>query len=272
MGTRSGPKKPFAKRSLGQNFLVDQNVVDKIVGSLGDLTDSLVIEIGPGRGALTSLLVENAKFYSAIELDTVFANSLKSKLSDNENARVFEQDILNTDFSEIAAAFTGYEDVKIVANLPYNISTAVLEKLASTSIHFEQAILMFQKEVVARITARPGNKNRGYLSVITEASFDTEFLFDVSPRSFKPVPRVNSAVVRVVPRERIPITKTSEFRKCLSIGFSQKRKTLANNLKNMPEIEDGRAFVSSIGLDPKVRAEMVSLSEWIEIAGAIFPK
>ncbi|NNE67304.1 MAG: ribosomal RNA small subunit methyltransferase A [Pyrinomonadaceae bacterium] len=272
MAGRSRSGKPFAKRSLGQNFLVDQNVIRKIVAALGDIGQSLVIEIGPGRGALTETLVDAAKCYAAIELDRVFAASLSAKFSDRSDVRVFEQDVLDSDLRDIVDVFDEYTDIRIVANLPYNISTAVLEKLSATELGYRDAVLMFQKEVVDRITAKPGNKSRGYLSVITEASFETEFLFDVSPRSFRPVPRVNSAVVRVVPRSQEVVTRTPEFRRMLSIGFQQKRKTLANNLKNLQEVDDGRELVESIGLERSIRGEQLTLAQWIELVRLIYPE
>lgn len=268
-GKYSKSKKPFAKRSLGQNFLVDANVVTKIINSLGDISCDLVIEIGPGRGALTDLLVDASNSYAAVELDSLFATNLKNRYRDYEKVQIFEEDVLRCSFEKIASSFNEFKDIKIVANLPYNISTAVLERLAKTTLEFDQAVFMFQKEVVSRITAQPGNKNRGYLTLITEANFECEFLFDVRPKAFKPVPRVNSSVVRLRPRRIGGVADSNEFRKILSIGFQQKRKTIANNLKSIAIDWDVKDVLSSQGIDPSLRPERLSLSDWMKLTEAI---
>ena len=266
---QSRSSSPFAKRSLGQNFLVDLNVVKKIVAALGPIEDDLVIEIGPGRGALTQELAAHAKRFIGIELDRVFARNLAREYRDEASVRIVEGDVLLIDFAEAASGFTDVDDIKIVANLPYNISTAVLEKLAGVELDYSQAVLMFQKEVVSRITARPGNRDRGYLTVITEASFETELLFDVHPRSFKPAPRVRSAVVRVKPLKNRVSTDPTIFRAVVSAGFRQKRKTIANNIKQIAGIDDAKALLSNADVDPKLRPEALAIEDWMRIASLI---
>ena len=268
--SRSGGS--FAKRSLGQNFLVDKNVVRKIVAALGPVGDDLVIEIGPGRGALTQELAREAKYFIAIELDRVFSAALKKQYDDDPSVRIVEADVLTVDFKKIVSGFTNVRNIKIVANLPYNISTAILERLSESTIEFSQAILMFQKEVVSRITAKPGDRARGYLSVITEVSFDTTFLFDVSPKSFKPAPRVRSAVVRIEPRKTVGISDAEHFRSVVSAGFRQKRKTIANNVKLIQRVTDAKALLSDVGVDPRLRPEAITLEDWISISELIGPE
>ncbi|MDH3528705.1 MAG: 16S rRNA (adenine(1518)-N(6)/adenine(1519)-N(6))-dimethyltransferase RsmA [Acidobacteriota bacterium] len=258
--------RPFAKRSLGQNFLVDQNIVRKIVESLVPIEESLIIEIGPGRGALTGELASRARKFVAIELDTAFAADLKKRFETHADVKIIEEDVLEADFKALAPFALGTSDTKIVANLPYNISTAVLERLAGIPLEFSEAVLMFQKEVVSRITARPGDRNRGYTTVITEASFETELLFDVDPKSFKPVPRVRSAVVRIRPKDAPEIKNEERFRAVVSGGFRQKRKTILNNLKQVGFVADARELLAEAGVEPTLRPEVLKLEDWIRLA------
>lgn len=256
---------PFAKKSFGQNFLVDETYVRKIIEAVDPREEDLIIEIGPGRGALTERLVEKAGKVIALELDRDMVPLLRQKFAAVENFELIDGDALNYDF----AALITDGKAKLVANLPYNISTAILQRLIDQRAAFSEMVLMFQKEVVERITARPGDGERGFLTVLVEAYLDAEHLFDVPPGAFKPVPKVDSSIARLVPRESggIGIDDAKLFRQIVSAGFAQKRKTILNNLKNLPPnlreyIQDAGAFLASVGIDPQRRAETLTLDEW----------
>jgi 16S rRNA (adenine1518-N6/adenine1519-N6)-dimethyltransferase len=262
-GSSSGGRR-FAKKSFGQNFLVDGNFVSKIVDALDIVSEDRVIEIGPGRGALTERLLENAGSVVAIELDSDLIPLLQSKFGKDHKFELIENDVLRVDFTSINL---GAGMIKIVANLPYNISTATLQHLIQYRERISKMVLMFQREVVERITARPGSADRGYLTVITEAFLKIEKLFEVPPAAFRPVPKVWSSVVRLTPVEGPDELKgrESEFAKLVSIGFSQKRKTILNNLKAANKEFGGKTpveLLSASGIDPKRRAETLTIDEW----------
>ncbi len=266
---------PFAKKSFGQNFLIDQNVVEKIISALELQTGETVVEIGPGRGALTEKLIESSANVIAVELERDMIAALKEKFVDAENFRLIEADALKIDFSELInpkSQSPNPQSVKLVANLPYNISTAILQKLIEHRAAFSEMILMFQREVVERITAEVGNKERGFLTVLTEAYLAAEKLFDVSPEAFRPAPKVRSAVVRLTPKSGIQITDEKLFREIISAAFMQKRKTILNNLKNVPVLKtrstDAVGILEKSGIAPNRRAETLTLEEWQRICAA----
>lgn len=252
-------KQPFAKKSFGQNFLVDERVVGKIIDALNLDGSETVIEIGAGRGALTERLIEKAGKVVAIELDRDLIPVLQARFGVFGNFRLVEADALKANFAEIIGTD---EKVKLVANLPYNISTAILQRLSDHRHIFSELILMFQREVVERITARPGHKERGFLSVLVEASFDSQKLFDVPGKAFRPVPMVMSSVVRLTPIDT-QIDDPILFRKIVSKGFLQKRKTIFNNFKG--DFEDAKKILEAAGIDANRRSETLSLIEWIEL-------
>lgn len=272
-------KKAFAKKSFGQNFLVDGAYVEQIIAELNPQAGEIIIEIGAGRGALTRRLVESGATVLAIELDRHLVPILQNEFSHNENLTLIEADALNLDFSQLAP--DSRTKIKLVANLPYNISTAILQKLIEQRECFSELILMLQREVVTRITASPGSSERGYLSVLVEAYADSEKLFDVPPQAFRPIPKVWSSVVRLRVKNTDSITSSSEkeklFWQIVSLGFAQKRKTIFNNLKNAaPDllekfIEKGAAGVilENAGIESNRRAETLTLTEWQRIFEAV---
>ncbi len=272
-------KKPFAKKSFGQNFLVDGNYIDKIIRALNPQTGETIIEIGAGRGALTEKLVESGADVLAIELDRDLIPVLLEKFAKYDNFQLVAQDALKIDFKELSKIKNQRSKIKLVANLPYYISTAILQKLIEQRECFSEMILMFQREVVERITAEAGNKERGFLTVLVEAYLQTEKLFDVPPNAFLPVPKVRSAVVRLMPIDSKENKLKDEklFREIVSLGFSQKRKTIQNNLKNTGD-ELQRKFEKKGNLDkifetaeiaPMRRAETLSLQEWKKLVNFI---
>ena len=186
------PKTLYAKKSFGQNFLVDRNYIDKIIQALDPQAGEAIVEIGPGRGALTEQLVEKAGRVAAVELDKDLIKPLAEKFASHENFRLIEADALTVDFTELAQIEADGSKLKLVANLPYYISTAILQKLIEHRAAFSQMILMFQREVVERITAAPGDSERGFLTVLTEAYLNTQKLFDVPPAAFRPAPKTDS--------------------------------------------------------------------------------
>ena len=257
-------KKPFAKKSLGQNFLVDQNYIQKIISALELQPDETIIEIGPGRGALTKHLVESGANIIAIELDRDLVPILQKEFIDYENFRIIEQDALQIDFSKVKSQKS---KVKLVANLPYYISTAILQRLIEQREVFSEFVLMLQKEVVERITAKVGNSERGFLTVLVEAFCEAEKLCDVPPNAFRPAPKVWSSVVRLKVKEFSAINDLEVFRELLSVGFTQKRKTILNNLK--AKYENANQILGEIQIEQNRRAESLNLDEWLKLAKKI---
>ncbi|MEQ1763399.1 MAG: 16S rRNA (adenine(1518)-N(6)/adenine(1519)-N(6))-dimethyltransferase RsmA [Pyrinomonadaceae bacterium] len=250
----------FAKKSLGQNFLVDENYVNKIIAVLDLKETDTVIEIGPGRGAITEYLVESGANVIAIELDREFVPMLRERFAANDNFSVVEADAINFDFEQILKGQS--PKAKLVANLPYYISTPILQHLSTQRHLFESLVLMFQKEVVDRITARPGDSDRGFLTVLVEAAFGVEKLFDVPPTAFRPVPKVTSSVARFTPKASV-IKDEKAFRDLISTAFGQKRKTILNNLKAVyPNAKDSLA---DSDIDGQRRAETLTLTEWLQL-------
>ncbi|HEX8141961.1 MAG TPA: 16S rRNA (adenine(1518)-N(6)/adenine(1519)-N(6))-dimethyltransferase RsmA [Pyrinomonadaceae bacterium] len=265
-----------AKKSLGQNFLVDERVAERIVEAVGPRADETIVEIGPGRGALTSRLLEKAGRLVAIELDRELVPVLRASLGLCGNFRLVEADALSADLCVLIAPA---ESARVVANLPYYISTAILQRLIEQRGCISEMVLMLQREVVERITAPAGSKERGFLSVLVEAYASAETLFDVSPDAFRPVPKVWSTVARIKVRPRISVEVRDEalFRQLVSAGFAQRRKTILNNLRSAPGVV--RACVEARGgalavleaavVLPQRRAETLTLDEWARMARII---
>jgi 16S rRNA (adenine1518-N6/adenine1519-N6)-dimethyltransferase len=252
-----------AKKSLGQNFLQHGGVIEQIVDALGLSAVDTVIEIGPGRGALTEKLVERAGKVIAIEFDRDMVDLLRDRFGDE--LRVVSGDVLDIDLRDL----TSGKEMKLVGNLPYNISTPILQRLIDHRDLFSTLVLMFQREVVDRINAKPGMSDRGYLSVLVEEAFEVERLFDVPPAAFRPVPKVWSAVVRLTPKETL-ITDSEAFRRLLSIAFAQKRKTIFNNLR--PHVSDAADVLRTAHIDPKRRAETLTLDDWTRLSAVVARK
>ncbi|MFN2480087.1 MAG: 16S rRNA (adenine(1518)-N(6)/adenine(1519)-N(6))-dimethyltransferase RsmA, partial [Pyrinomonadaceae bacterium] len=265
-----------AKKSLGQNFLVDEAVVARIVREFEPRAGETVVEIGSGRGALTARLVGEVGRLVAVEFDRELIPVLRERFGLRENFKLVGDDALGVDFcAEIAPAARA----RVVANLPYNISTAILQKLIAQRACLTELVLMMQREVVERITAPPGSHERGYLSVLAEYYCESEKLFDVAPTAFRPVPKVWSTVVRLSLRERPAAAVRDEtlLWQLVGAGFAQRRKTILNNLRAAPEhlcsrIETLGGAVGALeaaGVEPRRRAETLSLGEWTKLTGII---
>ncbi|HXZ31068.1 MAG TPA: 16S rRNA (adenine(1518)-N(6)/adenine(1519)-N(6))-dimethyltransferase RsmA [Terriglobales bacterium] len=265
---RPGPRKP----KLGQHFLIDRSAAQRIVESLGDISSSTVLEIGPGRGVLTSLLVKQARRLIAVELDRVLAAQLRMNFSLAPNVEIIEADILTLDFDTIFGPKPGSsrpginhqpEKVKVVGNLPYFITSDILLKLFEYRKYFETMVLMLQREVADRLAAQPGKSEYGLLSATAQLYTRVEKLFTLPPGAFSPPPKVHSTVVRLTlePRlERLQVPEES-FIRFLKLSFGQKRKTLWNNLKSEYDLPLLRRAMEACGVRPDVRAEALSLEK-----------
>jgi 16S rRNA (adenine1518-N6/adenine1519-N6)-dimethyltransferase len=270
---QGSPLSHVPSKRLGQNFLTDKNVIQRLIASLQPTSAETIIEIGAGKGALTLELVQKAGHVIAVEFDRDLVPFLHESLSGYPNFRLIEGDALRTDF---CAEMQPATQARVVANLPYNISTAILQRLIEQRSCFTQMILMLQREVVERITAPPGSSERGYLSVLVEAYCESEKLFDVSPGSFRPVPKVWSSVVRLGVRSQLGIEVKNEVLlwEIVRAGFAQRRKTIFNNLRStrdhLAEIIKRHGGASIVlcqaGIDLQRRAETLSLAEWGLIA------
>ena len=255
-----------AKKSLGQNFLRDSAFVTRIVAALDLNGADAVFEIGAGQGALTDKLVAEAGRVIAIEFDRDMVAILDERFRSAANFELIEADALSVDFAKLLGDVPTGEKAKLVANLPYNISTPILQRLIDQRELFSVIVLMFQREVVERITAPAGGKNRGYLSVLVENAFKTEYLFDVPPGAFHPVPKVWSGVVRLKPKGAA-LTDYPLFRRTVSSAFAQKRKTILNNLKQT--VKNAVEVLSQAGIEANRRAETLTLDEWWSLTRAI---
>ncbi len=248
-----------AKRSFSQNFLTDPSITERIASALELKSCDLVIEIGAGTGALTRDLALTGAQVMAIEIDRELIPWLGTQFDGSERVEIIEADILALDLIALLNDYRRTGHIKLTGNLPYRISTAILQKLITGRHMFSRMVFMFQREVVERIMARPGSGERGYLTVLNEAAFDREWLFDVPPTAFFPQPKVWSSVIRLLPK---PASFADEpgFAEFLGAAFAQKRKTIANNLK-LIDIEAVK-IIERAGIDPKKRAETLTINEW----------
>lgn len=263
-----------AKRSLGQNFLVKSHYSERIVASVRPQSEETIIEIGPGQGALTELLVESGARVVAVELDRELAPKLASEFAGFANFRLIEADALEVDFCElIAPAATA----RVVANLPYNISTPILQRLIQHRHCLREMTLMLQREVVERIIAPPGGKECGYLSVFVQFYCEAEKLFDIPPNAFRPVPKVVSSVVRlkVRPQPAAEVGDQELFLELTKTLFAQRRKTIFNNLRSgaarlgLADASQITRLLSEAELDPQRRAETLSIDELARLTNHI---
>jgi 16S rRNA (adenine1518-N6/adenine1519-N6)-dimethyltransferase len=264
---------PPPSKRFGQNFLTDQRIIKRIVEALEPRADETILEIGPGKGALTTPLLEQAGWLVAVEFDRNLIPLLTEKFSEKENFKLVESDALVTDVCDVIRPATR---ARVVANLPYNVATAILQRLIEQRSCVTEMVLMLQKEVVERITAGAGTAERGYLSVFVQAYCVTEKLFDVAPSSFRPAPKVWSSVLRLTLRPRIAADVKDEklLWQVVSAGFAQRRKTILNNLRNAPsplqEIVKAHGGASIVlcqaEVDLQRRAETLMLGEWSRIA------
>lgn len=256
-----------AKKSLGQNFLVDNNIIEKMIGEITSDSNDLIVEIGPGRGALTKKLKEKGSFLVAYEVDKDL-ESILSKLEDDKT-KIIWQDFLKSNIKEDIKNIN-YNNLFIVGNLPYYITTPIIEHIIDSNINFEKLVIMVQKEVADRFLANPKTRDYGYISVLLQYYFDIKRVCNVSKYSFNPVPKVESTVLSFVEKERadIDIEKYKEF---LKLAFRQKRKTLKNNLSDY-NWETIKEILDKYDLKENVRAEELNEKIFIDIFQKIKPR
>ena len=252
------PRGPHrARKRFGQNFLHDQGVVARIVEAIDPRPGQAIVEIGPGRAALTGALIQRAGHIRAIEIDRDLAAALRARFSASE-LTLIEADALEVDWSDIATA-----PLRLVGNLPYNISTPLLFALLPIAEHVIDQHFMLQKEVVDRMVAAPGSKTFGRLSVMLQFRYRLVKLFDVSRGAFTPAPQVTSSVVRMQPRAvaELPEIDADAFARVVASAFGQRRKTLRNALALLLGADD----IVAAGVDPQARAETLSVQSFVDL-------
>ena len=246
------------RKRFGQHFLHDRNVLEKIIAAIHPQANDNMVEIGPGKGALTFPLAEKLRQLTVIELDRDLVANLQRQ---HENLIIHNADALKFDFGALT---TKPHSLRIVGNLPYNISTPILFHLLEQADNIKDMHFLLQKEVVDRLAAQPGGKDYGRLSVMVQYHCKVEKLFLVSPGSFSPPPKVDSAFVRLLPWKQLP-QKAKDFSRFTNIvrqAFSQRRKTLGKSLKNLV----GKQQFENAGIDPALRPEQLSVEEFVRLA------
>lgn len=254
--TNHRPRKRF-----GQNFLQDSSVLFEILAAINARETDQIIEIGPGTGALTGSLLSQCHHLDVVEIDRDLAAHLDIRFSHSENLSIHCKDALNMNFSDFK---TSTKKIRIIGNLPYNISTPLLFHLLEQQVCIQDMHFMLQKEVVDRICAKPGSKAFGKLSIMMQFHCKTEKLFDVLPHSFKPAPKVTSAFIRLVPRSppKYSVNNLDAFQVLVKQAFSQRRKTLKNTLKGYLSADD----IASVGVDPLARAETLDIGDYTRLS------
>ena len=259
-----------AKKNFGQNFLVDASVTGRMASTLRD--DGVVIEVGPGIGSLTEELAKRAKHVRSYEIDERLIPVLEDTLKDYDNVEIVLQDILETDINkELQTLVDKYKHIEFAANLPYYITTPVLFKLFESSIPFEKIVVMIQKEVADRFSAKPGTKEYGALSVESQYLYDVKKLFNVPRTSFNPAPNVDSAVISFTKHEKNKTVDNEKlFFELVKACFKQRRKTLYNNLKEyFDSKEKAESLLLKANIPLETRAEMLDLNQYIELYKAL---
>lgn len=252
-----------ARKRFGQNFLHDPTVIQRILRAIAPREDDTVVEIGPGLGALTVHLLNALEGLHVVELDRDVIPPLRAACGDSPRLQVHEADALKFDFTRLDAG----NGLRVVGNLPYNISTPLIFHLLDGAAHIRDMHFMLQKEVVDRITAKPGGGDYGRLSVMTQYRCRTEKLFNVGPGAFRPPPKVDSAIVRLVPHDRPPVSLDDErvFAQVVTQAFNQRRKTLRRIFrKQLPD----EAW-TELAIAPEARPETLDLSAFGRLANAI---
>ncbi|RSJ23870.1 Ribosomal RNA small subunit methyltransferase A [Streptococcus intermedius] len=266
------------KKSFGQNFLTDTNILQKIVDTAEIDENVNVIEIGPGIGALTEFLAENAAEVMAFEIDERLIPILADTLRDFENVKIINEDILKSDLQARIKEFTNPElPIKVVANLPYYITTPILMRLIESGIYFSEFVVMMQREVADRISAQPNSKSYGSLSIAVQYYMTAKVAFIVPRAVFVPAPNVDSAILKMTRRDKpaVEVEDESFFFKVSKVSFTHRRKTLWNNLTSYfgktDEVKTKlEAALSNAELSPSVRGEALALQEFARLADSLY--
>ena len=250
-----------ARKRFGQHFLTDPGVIDAIINAIAPRKDDALVEIGPGQGAITRSLATLGGTLHAVELDRDLAARLRNEFGTSSNITIHEADALKFDFGQLG------ESLRIVGNLPYNISTPLLFHLIHYRDHIVDMHFMLQKEVVDRMAAAPGSKTYGRLGIMLGCHFQIDALFDVDGQAFEPPPEVTSAVVRLapLPAGTYVIDDEQRLSKLVAQAFSQRRKTIRNSLKELVD----EAGLEAVGIDPGLRPEAISIAAYVRLANTL---
>lgn len=263
------------QKKFGQNFLIDPHVLDKIIAAAEITKDDFVLEIGPGIGTLTQYLAEAAREVVAVEIDSTLIPILEDTLSAYDNVSVINEDVLKVDLRKLAEERNGGKPIKVVANLPYYITTPIIMSLFESHVPLKSLTVMVQKEVALRMQAGPGTKDYGALSLAVQYYANPYLAANVPPNCFMPRPNVGSAVIRLTRFGETPVQVKDEkllFR-LIRASFNQRRKTLQNGLVNSQELdftkEQVAAAITTLGVSPSVRGEALTLEQFAALANAL---
>ena len=266
------------QKKFGQNFLIDEHVLSKIIRSAEITEDDFVVEIGPGIGTLTQYLAASAREVAAIEIDDALIPILKDTLSAYDNVTVIHEDVLRVDLCKLAEEKNGGKPIKVVANLPYYITTPIIMGLFENHVPVESITIMVQKEVADRMKTGPGSKDYGALSLAVQYYAKPELVANVPPNCFMPRPRVGSAVIRLTRHTEVPVEAEDEklMFQIIRASFNQRRKTLVNGLGNAPELHIPKEMTTEVleemGLSASVRGEALTLAQFAELSNRILEK
>ena len=260
------------QKKFGQNFLIDTHVLEKIISAAGITKNDCVLEIGPGIGTMTQYLAENAGHVVAVEIDRNLIPILKETLADYDNVTVINEDILRVDIKALAEEYNSGKPIKVVANLPYYITTPIIMGLFESGVPIDNITVMVQKEVADRMKEGPGSKDYGALSLAIQYYAEPEIVANVPPNCFIPRPNVGSAVIRLTRHKEMPVEVKDPalMFKIIRASFNQRRKTLQNGLGNAPELpytkEQIAAAIAEMGLTPTIRGEALSLAQFAQLS------
>lgn len=263
------------QKKFGQNFLIDTRVLDKIIAAAGITKEDFVLEIGPGIGTMTQYLCENAREVAAVEIDKNLIPILADTLGEYDNVEVIHEDILKVDINRLAREKNNGNPIKVVANLPYYITTPIIMGLFESHVPIESITIMVQKEVADRMQVGPGTKDYGALSLAVQYYAKPEIVANVPPNCFMPRPNVGSAVIRLTKHREAPVQVEDEklmFR-IIRASFNQRRKTLVNGLNNAPELPVGKEQIvqalEELGVNPNIRGEALTLEQFARLSNII---
>lgn len=266
------------QKKYGQNFLIDTHVLDKIIAAAEITEDDMVLEIGPGIGTMTQYLCENAREVVAVEIDKKLIPILEDTLSEYDNITVINEDILKVDIKKLADEKNGGKPIKVVANLPYYITTPIIMGLFESKVPIDNITVMVQKEVADRMGVGPGTKDYGALSLAVQYYATPYIVANVPPNCFMPRPNVGSAVIRLTRHEEVPVDVKDEqlmFR-IIRASFNQRRKTLVNGLNNSPEISLPKEVIAEaieqLGVSQTIRGEALTLEQFATLSNIIKEK
>ena len=270
--TGKPPKNDRDHTKFGQNFLIDTHVLEKIIAAAGVTEDDCVLEIGPGIGTMTQYLAEHARSVVAVEIDKNLIPILQETLKEYENITVINDDILKVDINKLTEEYNGGRPIKVVANLPYYITTPIIMGLFEGGVPIDNITVMVQKEVAERMQVGPGSKDYGALSLAVQYYADAYIVANVPPNCFIPRPGVGSAVIRLTRHKEPPVEVDDPklMFKLIRASFNQRRKTLQNGLNNSPELpfakDEIADAIESLGVTPQIRGEALTLKQFADVS------